>query len=105
MHDMRVDDRGARMEGLTARALDVPLVDRLQPADLTVLVGDQRLPVETRLRHRPAIAGGVGKMLGKLRGIDIKFLRHAAPYDAGAAETVFLGNTDPLAECRRHASR
>ncbi|RVA85355.1 hypothetical protein EN912_36175, partial [Mesorhizobium sp. M7A.F.Ca.CA.004.02.1.1] len=42
-------------------------------------------------------AGGVGKMLGKLRGIDIELFRHAAADDAGAAIAVFLGDADTLA--------
>src|SRR3546814_16700393 len=36
--------------------------------------------------YRPAIAGGVSKMLGELRGIDVELLRHAAANDAGAAD-------------------
>jgi hypothetical protein len=92
------------MDRLAAGALDIPLVDRLQPGDLAILVGDQRL--QSKLAsHRPAIAGGVLEMLGKLRGIDIELFRHAAADDAGAAEAVFLGDADPLAERRRNARR
>ena len=47
MHDMRVDQHGARLKRLAAGALHVLLVNGLQPADLAILVGDQRLPVES----------------------------------------------------------
>ncbi len=105
MDHVRVDDHRPRMEGLAAGALDIFLVDRLQPADFAILVGDQCAPVETGFRHRPAIAGGVGEMLRKLRGVDIELFRHAAADDAGAAKTVFLGDANALAECSGNARR
>jgi hypothetical protein len=39
-------------------------------------------------------------MLWKLRGVDEELLGHAAADDAGAAEAVFLGDRDPLAQRR-----
>ena len=89
----------AREWNVSPPAFSTPmLVEAFQPRDLAVLVGDQRRPVEARLRHGPAIAGGILEMLGKLRGVDEELLRHAAADDAGAAEAVFLGDGDALAE-------
>src|SRR5690606_21349256 len=60
--------------------------------DLAILVADQGRPVEVRLADVPAVTGRVLEMLGKLRGIDEQFLRHAAADDAGAAEAMLLGD-------------
>ena len=63
---------------------------------LAISVGQSKLAS----RHGPAIAGRILEMLGKLRGVDQQLLRHAAADDAGAAEAVFLGDADALAERR-----
>ena len=105
INGMRIDQHGTRVEGLAAHALDIALVDRLQPGDLLVLVGNQRRPVEACLGHPPAIAGRIGEMFGKLRGIDIELLRHAAADDAGAAVAILLGDGDAPAEGCRHTGR
>ena len=102
-HRMRVDQRRAAVERLAARLLDAALVEAGEPGDLLVLVGDQRRPVEAGLRHGPAVAGGVGEMLGELRGVDEELLRHAAADDAGAAEAVFFRDRHALAERSRDA--
>src|SRR5690606_24039101 len=83
-HRMCVDQRRTAVEGVTACPLDAALVEAGEPGDLLVLVGDQRRPIEARLRHGPAVALRVGEMLGELRGVDEKLLRHAAADDASA---------------------
>ena len=65
---------------------------RFEPRDLLVLVGDQRRPVERRLRHGPAEARGILELAGKARGVDQELLRHAAADHAGAADAIFLGD-------------
>src|SRR5581483_3255189 len=54
------------------------------------LVGDQRRPVEGRLRHRPAETGCVLEFIGKARRVDEEFLWHAAANYAGSADAVLL---------------
>ena len=100
-----VDQRGTRLQGFAAGALHILAVETFEPGDLAILVGDQGRPVEACLRHGPAIASRVLEMFGKLRGVDEQLLGNAAADDAGAAETVFLGDADLLAEGRRDAGR
>ena len=83
---------GAAVEDGGAGALDEPLIDAVEPRDLLVLVGDQRLPVVAALAHGPAEAGGVLEILAEMRGVDQELLRHAADIDAGAAEIAVLGH-------------
>src|SRR5690606_5415111 len=93
-----VEQNCAGLVDKCAGILEPLAVEAFEPGDFLFLVGDERRPVERRLADGPAITGGIGKMLGKLRGIDVELLRHAAADDAGAAEAVFLGDRDPLAE-------
>src|SRR5262249_16690178 len=65
-----------------------------ESGDFAVLVGDQRLPVERRMRHRPAKPGGIFELVVKAGGIDEKLLGHTAADHAGTAEPVFLGKHD-----------
>ena len=102
-HGVGVDQHGARMERLAAGLFDAMLVEAFEPRDFVLLVGDQGAPVETCLGHSPAIAGCVGEMFGKLRGVNVELFRHAAADDAGAAVAELLGDGDALAEPRRHA--
>ena len=78
------------------------LVDALQPADLPVLVGDQRRPVEGTLAQGPAVAGGrIAKVLAEVRGVDEQLLGNAADVDAGTAEVALLCQRHTRAEARR----
>jgi hypothetical protein len=77
------------------------LVDAVQARDFLVLVGEQRWPVEARLADRPAVSGGDVEILAPVRGVGKKLLRNAADVDAGAAETVGLGDRDACAIRRR----
>src|SRR5688572_15323228 len=74
-HCMGVDQRRAAVKGFAACLLDAALIGAGEPADLRVLVGDERRPVEAGFGHGPAVAGGVGEMLRELRGINEKLLR------------------------------
>ena len=100
-HGVGVLQHGAALHNRDLRPLQVGRIGRLEPRDLAVLVGDQRRPVEDRLRQRPAVAGGVLELVGKARGIDQKLLRHAAADHAGAADPIFLGHHDARAMARR----
>jgi hypothetical protein len=86
---------------LHAGLLQDALVDAVETRDFLVLVGEQRLPVEARLADRPAIGGGDMEILAPVCGIGKKLLRNAADVDAGAAETIGLGDRDACAIRRR----
>ena len=77
-------------------------VGGFQPRHLTIDVRDQRRPVECRLRHGPAVTGGVFEFLGKSRRVDQQLLRHAAADHAGAADAIFLSDHHARAVARRN---
>jgi hypothetical protein len=74
---MRIDQLGPRLQDFGIRSGKALFVETLQPRDLGVLGGDQRLPVEGAFADRPAESGGVLKMFVILRGIDEQLLRNA----------------------------
>jgi hypothetical protein len=86
---------------LHAGLLQDALVDAVEAQNFLVLVGEQRLPVETRLAARrtecPAVGGGDVEILAPVRGVRKELLRDAADVDAGAAEAVGLGDRDARA--------
>ena len=102
-HGVGVVEHRAALDDLDLGALERRGIGGFEPRDLAVLVGDQRRPVERRLRHGPAVAGGVLELVGKARGIDQELLRHAAADHAGAADAVFLGDHHARAVARRDA--
>ena len=104
-HGVRVLDHRAALDDLDLRPFEVGGVGQFEPRDLAVLVGDQRRPVEARLRYRPAVACGILEFIGKARGIDEQLLRHAAADHARAADAVLLGDHDVCAIARRDARR
>ena len=83
--------------------LDVGGVDALEPGDLLVLVGDQRLPVELDVADGPAETGGVLDLLMDVRAEHEQLFRHAAADHAGAAHPVFFGDHDLGAMAGRDA--
>ncbi len=98
---VRIDELRTLHDDLDASLGDVVAIDAFQPRDLRILVGDQHVPVEFRAWHGPAETAGVLEILGKVAGIDEQLLGDAAADDAGAAETVFLGDGDARAMARR----
>ena len=103
LHIVRVGDDGAVFDDGDAGFFQRHRVGGFEPADFLVFVGNERRPVERRLRHRPAIAGGVLEFAAKARRIDEKLLRHAAANDAGAADAIFLREHHPRAMLRGDA--
>src|SRR6185436_12451439 len=91
---VRIHHLRATVQDLDPGVLQHPFVDAVEPRDLPVLVGEQRLPVETRLSDRPAIGGGDVKILAPVRGVGEELLRDAADVDAGAAEAIGFGDRD-----------
>jgi hypothetical protein len=77
-----------------AQELDI---DPVEAIDFGVLVGDQSRPVEARRPDRPAEAAGILEVLGKVGAVDQELLRDAAADDAGAADPIFLADTDARA--------
>ena len=80
-------------------------VDAVEALDFTVLVGDQRGPVEIRLTQVPAETGGLLEVLGEVGAIDQQLLRHAADIDAGAAQVAALGHRHAGTETGGEACR
>src|SRR5579862_1459428 len=105
LHGVRIGQHGAGLEDLYAGLLQKRAVNGLKPPDFLILVGDQRRPIEGRVRYRPAEAGSVLEFIVETRGIDQKLFRYAAADDAGAAEAVFLGERDARAVLRGNAGR
>src|SRR5690242_6017635 len=101
---VRVDKYGAAFDDLDAGFCQSGAVSGFEPRDLTILVGDQRRPVERCMRHRPAEARGIFEFAMKPRGVDQKLLWHAAADHAGAAEPVFLGDHDARSVISGNAS-
>ena len=97
-HRVLSGQRGAALDDLGPGIVEALAVETLEARDLAILVGDELRPVERGIVHSPAISGRILKMLGKLRGVDVELLRHAAADDAGAAEPEFLGDRHALAE-------
>ena len=92
INGVRILQHGAAFDDLHARIVQIADVDTVQPVDFAILVGKQRLPVETRLADLPAEARRFLELLGKMAGIDEELLRYAATNDAGAANAIFLGH-------------
>ncbi len=89
-----VFENRAGLEHARAGFLDIGGVDALEPGDLLVLVGDQRLPVEGHRRNGPAEAGGVLDFIVDVRSDHEQLFRHAAADHAGAAHPVLFGHHD-----------
>ena len=80
-------------------------VDVVEALDFTVLVGNQRGPVEIRLAQAPAKTGGLLEVLGEVGTVDQQLLRHAADIDAGAAQVAALGHRHAGTETGGEACR
>src|SRR4029079_17803386 len=91
---------GAGLQYGNAGALQALSVEALQPRDLGILVGDQRRPVEFRLRQAPAEACGVLEIIAEAAGVDEQLLGHAAADHAGAAEPIIPGHSELCAASR-----
>ena len=85
-----VGERRPCLHDLNAGAIKSGRIGRLQPRNLFVLVGDERRPIERRMRKGPAIASSILELATKARGIDQKLFRHAAADDASTAHAVLL---------------
>ncbi len=80
-----------------AENLDIVIAQRLavqpfEPVDLGCDIIAQGAPVESRFFGAPAKAFGIFHILGKMRAINEQLFRNTAADDAGAADTVLLGN-------------
>src|SRR5690606_33789669 len=82
------------------RIVQTLAVKPLPARDFTILIGDQRRPDEPYVTQRPAIAGRIGEVIGKLRGIDEQLLGHTAPNHAGPVLPELHGNSHALAHLR-----
>jgi hypothetical protein len=102
---MGAGEFGAGSDDLGAGVLQPVTVKPLQAVDFTILVCDQRRPVERSLSDGPAKAARIFEMLGELRGVDKQLFGNAAADHAGAAEPVLLRNGDFLAQAGRQARR
>ena len=91
-HRLRIFEHGAILDELHLVAFERGRIGQFKTGDFTVLIGNQRCPVERRLAHRPSVAGGILEFVRKSGRIDQQLLRHAAADDAGAADAEFLGD-------------
>jgi hypothetical protein len=94
---MGAENGGAAADDLHSGDLQDALVDAVQPRDLAVLVGEQRVPVEVGFAGGPAVAFRDLEVLAEMRGVGEELLRDAADVDAGAAELPRLGDGDARA--------
>ncbi len=100
---VRVFKHRARPDDLGAGLFDIGRIDRLEPGDLAILIGNQRRPIERRLRDAPAEAGGILQFVVYVRGVHHQLLGHAAANHAGAAEPILFCDHHPGAMARSDA--
>ncbi len=79
------------------------VINPVQPVDLFILIGDQLRPGVGCLAHRPAISFRVVEVFGKMARIDQQLFGHTAANDAGAADTILLGDGHAGAEAGGNA--
>ncbi len=75
-------------------AFQIAPVNAFEPGDFLVLRRHQLFPGKGPFPDGPAEALGILEFLGKFRGIDKQFLRHASADHAGAAVAIFLSDSD-----------
>src|SRR5579863_10309746 len=100
LHDVGICNHGASLDDRDSDLLQRGDVRRFKPGDLLIFVGDQGWPIERRLRHGPAISGGVLEFGPKARRIGQELLGHAATNDAGATDAVLFRHHDACAVLR-----
>ena len=91
---MRALEHGARTYDLDPRIGEVLLIDARDARDLFLFGRDERRPIEGNIVGAPTESSRVLKLIVKAAGVDIKFFRHAAANDAGAADAKLLGDRD-----------
>src|SRR5262249_55778427 len=89
-----VRECGAPHDELGPGRFEVADIGLAEPVYLLVLVGDQSRPVERDLFGRPAEVDRILEGFRIVARIDEKFIRPPHANDAGAADTISLGNRD-----------
>ena len=87
-HRVRAVDSGKAVDDGDARAAQQVGVDAVEATDFLGAVGLEGGPVQRRPLALPAIAVGLFKRLGVVRGVAVELLGDAADVDAGAAQAI-----------------
>src|SRR5437868_11582853 len=104
-HRLRIFENRPTLDELDPGTFERRRIGKLEAGNLTVLIGDELLPVENRRFQGPAIACCILEIVGEPRGIDEELLGNAAADHAGAADPVFFGDYHPSAVLRCNSRR
>src|SRR5690606_30721058 len=86
-----IDQPCVPFEQLHATVHQQVAVDAIETLDFTILVADQRRPVETRLLDLPAETRRQAEVFVQVRAVHHELFRHTANIDTGAAQVAAFG--------------